>query len=930
MSVRVILEPSPEFAIAEVLWLRTFGPALDALLAPTCLANRLELIGEPANIPASGRRVYKYWVPAYRSFRQNALSAARRILEQENGRCILSALDLASYFDSIDPRFLIADGFVHRVANIAHRNKIPFNPNDFIKSTQGLLDAFDRFRAYIKRTIGTKPNTGIPVGSLSARLIANLALCELDKLITAKPDVAYYGRYVDDILIVQLTDTAPTQQEAKSISELLPLNQAKSTKSQYTIDEESIGRPGSKFKIQTTKLRVFRLEGAEGLEYLGAVAHELEQASSERRRFLDPSSNLLQHIVSASPIAEPIRALREADALSLRKLALSSTCEKVTTAAAMLSREEASKFSRAHLGKVSRIATDWSRWVDFIDQSNRLLAATLVAGDIKTATELLDSLSTRVASLTSGRERPAEVKWGTRKIAPVRACRRLQEWVKELLTETICSSTLFNDKWIGHKSAAFFARGISFGGELVPHSELLHGAQLLASSDLRWIDRETDHALDCTLRKRPMESVAALEWEAFNPPHDADRIMGIEAFRDTCRSINDSIYSDLSNIELLLLTRPPSYSDIMLRWLRAKRPLAELAHTVNSVRGTRYSASSMQEADGGTTIIAADTTQHGSSTPEETQLVLGNLCTEDEWWKSSLATPVLSMERQARLSRVLNQAIDAAGRAKRRGISTLLVLPELALPRRWLREVFRHIIQAEPSLSIVTGIEYEVTGDKVFNEAIAILPRSYMSAAGWIWTKRNPAHHEAPEINKEKLRFSTRATDRRFAVLHSEHGRFIPLICSELLEVDARSELLGRIDLLLVPAWNPDTTSFEHLVHSAALELHCFVGVANNGKYSDCRVRGPYSETWRRESARLISRQENETVVAELPVGLLRMYHSNPSHYDQERRTNQKHWPAWKPMPPGMAWTSSVPSPKPSTTGAAVAPATPLTIRASQ
>ena len=70
MDVRVLLEPSPEFAISEVLWLRAFGPALDALLTPACLANRLEVNGEPAQIPVGGRRIYKYWVPAYRSFRQ--------------------------------------------------------------------------------------------------------------------------------------------------------------------------------------------------------------------------------------------------------------------------------------------------------------------------------------------------------------------------------------------------------------------------------------------------------------------------------------------------------------------------------------------------------------------------------------------------------------------------------------------------------------------------------------------------------------------------------------------------------------------------------------------------------------------------------------------------------------------------------------------
>lgn len=125
----------------------------------------------------------------------------------------------------------------------------------------------------------------------------------------------------------------------------------------------------------------------------------------------------------------------------------------------------------------------------------------------------------------------------------------------------------------------------------------------------------------------------------------------------------------------------------------------------------------------------------------------------------------------------------------------------------------------------------------------------------------------------------------------------MPLICSELLEVDTRARLLGQVDLLLVPSWNTDTTSFEALVQSASLELHSFVAVANNGNYSDCRVRGPYADPWRRDASRLICRGHNETVVTDLPLGQLRRYRNNPTQYEIDRTPS---WPRWKPTPPGM------------------------------
>ncbi len=117
------------------------------------------------------------------------------------------------------------------------------------------------------------------------------------------------------------------------------------------------------------------------------------------------------------------------------------------------------------------------------------------------------------------------------------------------------------------------------------------------------------------------------------------------------------------------------------------------------------------------------------------------------------------------------------------------------------------------------------------------------------------------------------------------------------------------MDLVLVPAWNPDITSFEYLVHAAALELHSFIAVANNGTFSDCRVRAPYTEAWQRDVCRLIARGENTTVVADLSIDSLREYRANPVEYDRKRKEWEDSaserpekspcpWPAWKPVPP--------------------------------
>jgi hypothetical protein len=42
------------------------------------------------------------------------------------------------------------------------------------------------------------------------------------------------------------------------------------------------------------------------------------------------------------------------------------------------------------------------------------------------------------------------------------------------------------------------------------------------------------------------------------------------------------------------------------------------------------------------------------------------------------------------------------------------------------------------------------------------------------------------------------------------------------------ADLLGRADIVLCPAWNRDTPSYDHLVQSVGFQLHAIIRIANN------------------------------------------------------------------------------------------------------
>ncbi len=925
MSVRVLLEPTPQFATMEVVWLRAFGPALETLLSKDCMGNRLDLRGAPA-FRAGVRKIFRYWAADYRLFRAEALGVAKRLLNRGAKRCLLATLDLASYYDRIDAGFLLDPAFVDQVTASASRRGIPFDALRYRAATEGLLAAYVRFRAKTKKEIGIQRDIGVPIGSLASKLIANLALVELDRKIRAVPGVRHYARYVDDIHIVEELKDEVLGSAADVVARFVTLDRQQTTKERLVLDAAVLQRPRSSFVIQESKLRVFDLSGDQGIEYLSAIEAEMTRVSSERRRFLEPWGEELDQTVMASPNAEPIRGLREADALSLRRLAVGTVSDKVATAAAMLDRSEASQFSRKYLGKVGALATDWSRWADLIDVSLRILGSALLSGDEATANEMIAALAERAASLTDGVSHTFTVHWGTDELG-VAAREKLREWIEEQLAEVIASATPFSSRQFALPGLVAI-QGLKLGARTIRSRSLLSRARLFATADLRLTDRETDRTLGNPRVARRTKDVHELVSELRQDAEYQAREPGLLSFLVVCDHLNDPTFSGLTPPELLLLFRPPTYDDVLFRWLRAERPHPEFLPALNALRSTRYKWLPFTFEEKDATVVVAP--PDGFDSPLEvsrTKLILGNLTSDEKWWEASLTSPALTMERQRRLARVINLALDATRWTKGRPPS-LLILPELSLPRRWLRQVAAHLSRSEPLVSMIAGLEYEVADRSVFNEVVAYFPRSYSSAAMWMWTKRRPAHHEAQELHERGFSFDRRCEARRFVRVSSEHGLFVPLVCSELLEVDTRARLLGRVDFVPIPAWNPDTTSFEHLVHAVALELHSFVAVANNGKYSDCRIRAPFADAWKREVCRLISPGRDEVVSAELPVAALREYRAAPAAYDARRVAWLKEakrvkeaakrgtviseadrvylgecpWPEWKPAPPSDMW----------------------------
>ncbi len=895
VDVQLRLSPHPDFATVEVLYLWCFGGLLDTLLSKDVLGYRLDL--RKQQVIPHRRWLFEYWPKQYQAFRTAPLEAAKAALGKDAQVLIISG-DLASFYDTVAPSFMLGEGLM---TELLKHGASQTDVDEYKRATASLLRAYDRFHMEASKRVAMPIKIGVPIGALTSRVVANLSLAPLDKHITAQPGILCYRRYVDDFVIVA---HAPEENKGlvdtmRSVLPLLPSDDAV-----LRLDVKVLDRRDSEFQLQKTKVRIHHLAGVPGTDFVEAVASDFTKAVSERRAFIDSSAlvgNGVTHLIRAGEAeGSSLRVLRDADRAHLERFALSTSLHSLERVSSLIGYKEAGELVRENLERVGRVLDAEDNWVSDLDLSLRLLKLAISTGDWTSATELRERMDRVWGTVDALRATTTKLYYRGCEIEPSKngPWTWLRNYLHERRLEAVCSTLP-----IGKDAAQIedkIPKGLVVRTRRVGATMLRRRAEQLASADLRSRDREDDALLnDCAIDVNR-------DWLRDDLNADAElseRLVTIDAFVHRCEELDDRPWL-MPAARLFLCTRPPSYFDIAQRWLhRVEKDgftpdvFEQLLAIVNSVRGTEYRDAVGQVVNQSTVSIesfwAAESPPSYSS-PLQPRIILGNLSVSNDAWTAAATrtaytpfnAPVLMLTRLQGVARVL----DKATRLARGRVSTVLVLPELSLPRRWFRAVSNHVVQLG-RFGLVAGLEYlhDPKHAHVSNQVFAVIPGPFSSAATWPWTKRLPAREEGLNLAKLIPAVSFPSAPQNSlprTVVKSAWGSFSVLICSELIETRRVADLLGRVDVVLCPAWNSDTSSYDHLIQSTGFQLHSIIAIANNGQYSDCRVWAPRSLQWERDLCRLIERDIDDIVYVDIPLESLVAFH---------RGQPVK---GWKPLPP--------------------------------
>ena len=183
-----------DFHVVSTLWMHKVGHIYDAILGPEACGSRLRrkrpdasgTLKEPNPLSLG---TFEPYLHKFSSWRDDGLTAMRNALEEDK-RVVAITADVKQFYHRTSPDFLLHPVYLKA---FDLNQKLSADQKRFTKAI------IDSIHAWAKRTPLHKgdPSVGLPVGLPAARLIANVALAELDRTIKRELAPLYYGRYVD-------------------------------------------------------------------------------------------------------------------------------------------------------------------------------------------------------------------------------------------------------------------------------------------------------------------------------------------------------------------------------------------------------------------------------------------------------------------------------------------------------------------------------------------------------------------------------------------------------------------------------------------------------------------------------------------------------------------------------------------------------------
>ena len=830
-KVNFFIKAPVELMILDTIWMLMISKIASeqGVLLPESYANKVKkqiLLPDYdlfKGIDFKSNRLFIPYFKQYTAWRDNAFSMVKNHYENSKD-CVLISLDLKGYYYSVAFQFDSLPELLNHDARLTALAPL----TEIIEMVYMIYTSeMKKYRSAIRADVFVKQCI-FPIGLLSSMLLSNLYLIPFDKAIMDKVKPSYYGRYVDDIMVVMERSTDMTISVDSFIYESLVKGNIIKT---IGNDEYQTIAP-AKLILQKEKMRCVYFDHTEPDAMIKLLCDTTSSAPSGIDLMPDVNISQKSFDESAYSLGQQAGALKVRNflfttnnyAATLFVNDLIRTSKNVNTM-----EHEHQEYFEAQINQIIKFysgsqAIEYrSAWVNvftLILINERYDLFCKFYSQIKSSIERITAIS--IESIVQGK---------TKEICE-RVLYAMLEQLNLSMSIALAPTSLSN-------VSKFIVKEFAQNGTDVDFSSVFQDAQ-----DIRNANMFNNHVLsfplinyvanndigEISLIQAQPKDVVNLARNCNTLPFNTKKVMlsprfihldeicmldFLTSFASECLPTSGNLSGLIENFYEMNNIQSSSENFATESYITSKKNELNFQEiTINSVKGRNF---------------------------EKLHIAIASICMDDE---TDIVPTIehpqygLTPNKKTELYALLNEAA--------RNGANMVVFPEFFLPIEWLEEVYT--FSRKNSIAIISGLRYIIHENRAYNYLAVIQPASSIFGYKYALPLIREKNHYAPSEYKILSNHGLKCVDPIIPYTHLVSWnkiRYSDMMCYELTDIGYRCKLRMKIEVLLVPELNPDTEYFSNIVEATSRDLHCFVVQVNSSKYGDSRITGPFNSMFK-------------------------------------------------------------------------------------
>lgn len=846
-DVQYFLDMDVEGFILGIAWVLIIGKKFDEKVYEHSYGNRLrkekdDITGEEKYLENSPYLFQPYY-QQYESWRDTALSQAKYVLENDHDAVILS-LDFSRFYYSVN---VTCDHLKETISEMTET--MEDNEKELVdRLTEFVLKVIETYSRKVREFDFelVEDRNILPIGFPPSNVLSNFCLKKFDESIITGWNPTYYGRYVDDIIIVDkiIRDSSVysmARNEKLDYNKVIEYyltncdawNKSKSDcikskerglfktarnaiKGKYEVNSDFNEFENSELILKEDKIKVFYFGAGQTDALVSCFKQKLKESVSEFRYL---------------PEDEPVFV--KDDFTQIYDLSEGFSPNKISGITNFaLNKYKLSKF----LGKYMRISGLLHSNVEttFMDNFEKIFTAEMIIENY-TTWEKFFHIIVNSEKLDQSVVLVKKILQSIELITVPKKAKTIVNKVKECLVNTLRASIAksFALVW-GERSKNILSLIERTAVKISPsYANKLKSIALLC----RWycLTRMCDkYSMPLLIDGFIYENdLVFREDENYNLTCFSEKILK-KYIPQNLLNINYEYYPYL--VSMLDLTTQNMLINFISGYTQVNRGLENLYEIylkLNfNVNANNYikplAVKSLPQK--GRTNDPNIAIKVGNERVNKIKVAVANTKLNEIDFSNNLKNiPNRSYRRFAEMVKMLNLAIEEN--------ADMIVLPESYLPFEWL-PIFARTC-AKNQIAAVTGLEHIKYCGDVYNFTAVILPYTeddYKFNLVSFHLKNHMAPNEAKEIRDRGFN----PIEGKSYELYCWNDVWFPVYCCfELASIKDRGIFKSFADVVVAVEWNKDINYYSNIIESLTRDLHCYCIQVNTSNYGDSRIAQP-------------------------------------------------------------------------------------------